>query len=92
MSRAEVEALVKQDLAKRLKVSAELLEVVNAADRTWPDPNLGCGARKGFVEPQPVPGFAFTLAYAGRRYLYHSDRRGQFRRCPAATRLGRTSG
>jgi hypothetical protein len=88
MSRAETEELVRRDLAERLKVPAAQLTVVSASDRTWPDANLGCGARKGVLEPAPVPGFAFTFTHAGRRYEYHSDRRGQFRRCDAVKRRG----
>jgi hypothetical protein len=81
MSRTETEALVKQDLAQRLKVRAGDVTVVNASDRTWTDPSFGCTARKGLGEPTPIPGFAFTLAHAGKQYVYHSDRQGHFRRC-----------
>lgn len=83
VSRAETEALVKQDLAHRLKVPADQLRLVSASDRTWLDVNLGCNARKGLVEPTRIPGFAFTLAYGGKQYVYHSDREGHFRRCDA---------
>ena len=72
---------MKENLAARLKVPVDQIEVVDAADRTWPDDGLGCGARKGLSEPMPVPGFAFTLAHSGTRYVYHTDRSGQFRRC-----------
>ena len=84
VSRAETAALVKADLAKRLKMSAEQthdVELVNEDDRQWTDANLGCPGRKPLGEPLPVPGFAFTLAYRGRQFVYHSDRRGRFRQC-----------
>jgi hypothetical protein len=83
-SRAETAALVKADLAKRLKLSAEdteVVELVNEVDRDWTDANLGCPGRKPLGEPLPVPGFAFTLAYRGRQFVYHTDRRGRFRQC-----------
>lgn len=81
MTRSETEVLVKRDLADRLKVDAARLQVISASDQTWPDSTLGCGGRKGLVEPTPVPGFAFTLTYAGRKYEYHSDRNGKIKRC-----------
>jgi hypothetical protein len=80
-SRAATEALVKQDLAKQLKVRTDQLTLVSATDRTWPDANLGCNARRGLAEPAPTPGFAFTLAHDGKQYVYHTDRTGRFRRC-----------
>jgi hypothetical protein len=83
MTRSETEALVKRDLADRLKVDAARLQVISASDQTWPDSLLGCGGRKGLVEPAPVPGFAFTLTYEGKKYEYHSDRNGKIKRCEA---------
>lgn len=81
LSRADTEAMVRKDLAGRLKVSIDQVEVVSAVERTWPDANLGCSARKGLVEPSPVAGFKITLACRGKRYVYHSDRSGRFRQC-----------
>ena len=77
-------ALVKADLAKRLKLSADDskdIELVNEIDRRWTDTNLGCPGRKPLGESLPVPGFAFTLAYRDRQFVYHTDRRGRFRQC-----------
>jgi len=88
LSRAETEALVTKDLASRLRVPVEDIRVVDAVDRTWPDDTLGCVARKGMKEPKPVEGFAFTLTHADKRFVYHSDRHGQFRRCDEKKPLG----
>jgi len=77
-------ALVKADLAKRLKLSADDskdIELVNEIDRRWTDTNLGCPGRRPLGESLPVPGFAFTLAYRGRQFVYHTDRRGRLRQC-----------
>jgi hypothetical protein len=87
VTRIETEALVKRDLAGRLKVDVEQVRVVSASDRTWPDSNLGCG-RKGLVEPSPVPGYAFTLEHRGTQYEYHSDRNGKFKRCQTGKKRG----
>jgi hypothetical protein len=77
-------SLVKADLLKRLKLSAadsKDVGLVNEIDRRWTDANLGCPGRKPLGESAPVPGFAFTLAYRGRQFVYHTDRRGRFRQC-----------
>jgi hypothetical protein len=88
VSRAETETLVKQDLAQRLKVRTEQVRLISVSDRTWADANLECTARKGLLEPTPTPGFLFTLAYAGKQYVYHTDRKGHIRRCDPGKPLG----
>ena len=92
LSRAEMEVLVKENLAERLKVPVDQIAVVDAADRTWDDDGLGCGARKGFSEPISIPGFAFTLVHSSaRRTLYHTDRSGHLKRCdPRRSHSGRS--
>lgn len=87
LSRAETAKLVTRDLAARLKIGVEAIRVDAAADRLWPDSTLGCGG-KPLEEPQPVPGFSFTLSYQGRQYLYHTDRLGRFRRCDVPKPIG----
>ena len=81
VSRAETAARVTKHLGQFLKVPPEQIELVKASDETWPDATLGCPGRKPLGEPAATPGFAFTLSWQGRRYVYHSDRRGRFRRC-----------
>jgi len=89
VSRAETARLVVEDLARRLGLPASQVRVVHASDRTWPDATLGCGDRRSVREPAPVPGFRFTLEAGARRYIYHSDRSGRFRRCdPPSKPLG----
>lgn len=84
LTRVETVKLVKDDLARRLKVGASQLELVAESDETWRDSTLGCSARKPLGEPVVTPGFAVTLSYRGRSYVYHTDRRGNIRRCDAA--------
>src|SRR5262245_27424305 len=83
LSRAETAKLVKNDLARRLKVEAKEIEVVAESDATWTDSTLGCSGRKPLDEPVSTLGFALTLSHRGRSYVYHTDRRGHFRRCEA---------
>src|SRR5262245_49869232 len=84
LSRAETLKLVKDDLARRLKVEAIDIALVAESDETWTDSTWGCPGRKPLDEPTRTPGFAFTLSCRGRSYVYHTDRRGNFRRCETA--------
>lgn len=80
-TQAETEALVRADLAARLKVGADELRVDEAKSRTWADKSLGCGERKGLEEPTPVPGYEFTLSYSDKKVTYRTDRHGRLVRC-----------
>lgn len=82
-SAGQVAAQIKADLAQRLGVAADQIEVASTGERTWPDQGLGCAARKGLYEPAPTPGYIVVLVYAGQRYEYHADRAGRFLRCDA---------
>jgi hypothetical protein len=83
ISAQQAEALAKDDLASFLKVAADQIQIVATASRTWPDKGLGC-ARKGFYEPQPVPGYEITLAHGGATYSYRADQQGKLVRCVEA--------
>lgn len=62
----------RSDLARRLSVPAERIEVVEVRSVVWPDGSLGC--------PQPgmryiqvlTDGALILLRYEGRTYEYHS--------------------
>ncbi len=64
--------LAQEDLAKRLSVPAEQIELVEVRNVVWPDKGLGC----------PQPGMAYTQVQVdgqlirfragGRLYEYHS--------------------
>ena len=81
LSRAEAEALVRGDLAQRLRVVASVPRLVEATSRTWLDRGLGCTARHGLEEPARVPGYRFVFEVDRRQYTYHADRAGRFVRC-----------
>jgi hypothetical protein len=79
----QTETLVKARLAAELKVPISAITVVLREERRWPDAAFGCAPRKGVFEPVPTDGFAFTLAHAGQRYAFRTDKYGTIRRCPA---------
>jgi hypothetical protein len=80
LSLADTELLVIDDAAKRLDIPLDSIRVVESTERTWPDEQLGCTARRT-AEPKPVPGYLIVLDAAGTRQTYHSDRRGHISRC-----------
>jgi hypothetical protein len=91
-SLAETETLARDELARSLRVEAASVRVVESAARTWPDKALGCGARKGLLEPQPVPGYEIVLGHEERRYTYRADGQGHLRRCDTPPKpIGRIS-
>jgi hypothetical protein len=68
-----------ENLAGRLQVSAEAVEVVSARPVFWPDRSLGC-PQPGMVYPQvSVDGAKIELSAGGALYAYHSGgSRGPF--------------
>ena len=78
---AQTEPLAVRALAALLKVDPAAITVVRGEETTWPDAAFGCAPRKGVFEPQPTPGYRFTLRYGGVTYDYRSDRNGHVRRC-----------
>jgi hypothetical protein len=81
LTRTETESLARRDLTARLGVPARDVRVVASDVRTWPDPRLGCAARRGVEEPVPVPGYRIVLDADGKRHTYHTDLTGRIVRC-----------
>jgi hypothetical protein len=81
LTQAQIEVKVKEDVARRLRLRAEDVRVVESASRTWPDRGLGCAARRGVFEPSDVPGFVVVAEAGTRRFTYHTDRYGRIVRC-----------
>ncbi len=77
----KAEARARADLARRLRATPEAIQVVEVAERTWPDERLGCHGRGMARDPLPVPGFRMVLALGHRRFVYHADRSGRILPC-----------
>ena len=83
LTQVEIERRVKDDMARRARLRVEDVRIVESGARVWPDAGLGCNARRGVLEERPtrVPGFEIVAEAGGRRFVYHTDRRGQLLRC-----------
>jgi hypothetical protein len=63
----------KDDLAQRLNVEAEGIQVVKAEAVQWPDGSLGC-PKPGMMYNQMVtPGYQIILSAGGTEYDYHGN-------------------
>jgi hypothetical protein len=78
----EIVEQVQADLAMRLDVQVDQIQILSIENRTWPDAGLGCAARKGLYDPQPIPGQLILLGYQDRPYPYHTSLDGVFLYCP----------
>ena len=67
--------IAKNDLAKRLNISIDQVQVVKIENVDWPDTSLGY-PQKGMMYAQVItPGFRIILKVGDRLYEYHSDNR-----------------
>jgi hypothetical protein len=64
----------KEDLAKRLSITAPEINVAEAAEVIWPDSSLGC-PQEGMAYAQVLtPGFLILLEYNYAKYEYHAGK------------------
>lgn len=60
-----------QDLAKRLSIPVESIELLSFEDVLWPDGSLGCPAPGMAYTQVLVEGYRILLQSAGQVYAYH---------------------
>lgn len=65
------------DLASRLGVDSEVIEVVSVEEVTWRNGSLGCPQPGMFYTQALVDGLRIVLAVAGRGYHYHQGGQGE---------------
>jgi hypothetical protein len=77
----KITGIVTKDLATRLSINPEEINVTTLKAVEWPNSALGCPL-PGKVYPQgKVPGFRIQLHANDKEYFYHTDRLGQFVLC-----------
>ncbi|OGO40286.1 MAG: hypothetical protein A2Z04_05280 [Chloroflexi bacterium RBG_16_57_9] len=69
------------ELARRLNVSAEQIQVVSIESVEWPDASLGCPQPGQMYIQVITPGYKVTLSAAGQRYEVHTDLKGRAVMC-----------
>ncbi len=71
--------VAKADLAQRLSVAADAIEVVAARNVTWRNGSLGCPEPDMMYTQVLIEGMKIILAVDGEEYHYHSgSNRGPF--------------
>jgi hypothetical protein len=78
----------REDLARRLGVDPEHLEVVSVEVVTWPDGSLGCPEPGMSYTQALVEGSKVVLGYEGRVYVYHAGDDDQPFLCPSDDKDG----
>ena len=63
-----------EDLARRLSVPTQQIQIVEAREVVWPNSSLGC-PQKGMVYADVLtPGYLIILQFDNREYEYHSSK------------------
>ena len=70
----EVVAVAREDLAHRLDVGREAIEMISVEAVEWPDASLGCPRPDEMAAQIVTLGFRVVLEARGERYEYHTDR------------------
>ena len=69
-----------QDLAARLSLSSDEIEVAALEAAAWPDSALGCNAGSS-TDSAETPGYRILLRAGDSLYEYHTDERDSVRQC-----------
>jgi hypothetical protein len=72
---------VKEDLAQRLTIDPEQIELVEVASVTWQDGSLGCGIPGTEYLQVFIPGYKILLTADRQVYTYHTDTTNQIISC-----------
>jgi hypothetical protein len=63
----------RRDLALRLSIGPESIQLVSVETKEWPDASLGCPQPGVFYTQVLSPGFLVVLEADGATYKYHTD-------------------
>jgi hypothetical protein len=81
---AEAEAAVRaavNDLAAKLKIPSDAVQVASVSAVDWSDTSLGCPQPGMFYAQVIVQGYKITLSAGGQQVEYHADQRGRIVTC-----------
>jgi hypothetical protein len=77
---ASVRAAI-NDLAARLKIAPENVQVVSVETMDWPDTSLGCPQPSMFYAQVITLGYRIVLSAEGNQVQYHADKKGRVVTC-----------
>lgn len=73
-TREQMEARARADLARRLSLPVDEIEVADTRAVQWTDSSLGCAQRGHAYQPIRSEGWIITLTHQDRQTVYHADR------------------
>ena len=73
--------MVKADLAQRLSLTVEQINVVDSVEVEWSDSSLDCPQPDMLYTQVITPGYRILLEVNGQQYEYHSNRDAYFVYC-----------
>jgi hypothetical protein len=82
----------REDLALKLDISPDAIEVRQAAAVLWSDGSLGCPRPDEVYTQAQIPGFRIVLAYGDREYDYRATEGGFLMLCELPTLPQRPEG
>ena len=75
----------REDLAKRLSISLDLVTIVDARDVTWPNSSMGC-PQPGMVYADVLtPGYLIILHATDQDFEYHAGKNAEIFYCETPT-------
>jgi len=81
---SEADAAVRaatNDLAAKLKIAPDVVQVVSVSAVDWSDTSLGCPQPGMFYAQVIVQGYTIILSAGGQQVEYHADQRGRIVTC-----------
>jgi hypothetical protein len=81
-------APARDDLARRLGVDPDEIEVISTEQVTWPDASLGCPQPGMSYTQSLVEGSKVVLGYEERAYVYHAGDDDEPFLCPSDEKDG----
>lgn len=63
--------MAKADLAKKLDMSANDIQVISITQKNWNDTSLGCPKRNQMYSQVITPGYIIVLQSQGKNYTYN---------------------
>jgi len=69
------------DVATRLKIAPEAVQVISVDATDWSDTSLGCPEPGMFYAQVITPGYLIVVSAGGQQFEYHANRRGRVVTC-----------
>ena len=73
--------LAKENLAIKLNIDANQVQLLEVGAVMWPDSSLGCPQMGNMYTQVVTPGFQIKLEAAGKAYVYHTDNKDRILLC-----------